>query len=338
MIKNHLKTILPKIIIFYHYNCDEIAFTSSDFGGICINEFYLFKNISADLTYLDYNANSMLFINEDIKDEIAMNIVLDMFHESFGHNKFSLSSNGIDSPKKIVNAQNKKIQLKYVEEFVENDNNSEYILTSNNKNGDSGHFLELCFGKHEDKLILKLLKNMKNKGKLINRPDLFTDSINKLKEYVILRTTAEKKNIKLNCVKELSIEEEMEEIKKLIKRKENIIRVTLGRKTKRDFANYKESLNNSNTKGMKNKEIKKEKIKEMINNYENQTINELLFILPYEEVFNIVKERVRKKYGFQFDSLFMRKVKTELKKLTPNDKDYQDLSFLTFRNTKKLSK
>ena len=34
---------------------------------------------------------------------------------------------------------------------------------------------------------------MENKGKLIQRPDLFTDSINKLKEYVILRKTLEKK-------------------------------------------------------------------------------------------------------------------------------------------------
>ena len=338
MVKYHLKMTLPEIIIFYHYECDEMAFTSPEFGGICINEFHLLANISADLTYLDYNANSLLFINEDIKDEIAMNIVIDMFHESFGHTKFSLSSNGIESPKKIVNEQNKIIKLKYVGDFVENDNNSEYILTSNNQKGDSGHFFELCYGKYENVLILKLLRDMKNKGKLIQRPDLFTNSINKLKEYVILRKTLEKKNIILNFNRVISIEQEIEVMKNIIKKKENVIKIILEKKTKRDNFNDKKQMSNSNAKGMKNKDIKKENKKEINDNYEKKTINELLDLLSHEEVFNIIMKRVRKKYGFKFDPLFMSKVRGELKKLKPNSKDYQDLSFLVFHSQKKLNK
>ena len=337
-IKYHLKMILPKIIIFYHYECDEIAFTSPEFGGICINEFHLLTNISADLTYLDYNGNSLLFINEDIKDEIAMNIVIDMFHESFGHTKFSLSSNGIDSPKKIVNAQNKIIKLKYVGDFVENDNNSEYILTSNNQKGDSGHFFELCYGKYENILILKLLRDMKNKGKLIQRSDLFTDSINKLKEYVILRKILEKKNVFLNFDGIISIEQEIEAMKNIIKKKGNVIKIILGKKTKRDNFKDKKEMANLNTKGMKNKELKKENKKEKNGNYERKTVNELLDLLSKEEVFNIIKERVMKKYGFKFDPLFMRKVRGELKKLKPNSKDYQDILFLILQDQKRLKK
>ena len=337
-IKYHLKMILPKIIIFYHYECDEIAFTSPEFGGICINEFHLLTNISADLTYLDYNGNSLLFINEDIKDEIAMNLVIDMFHESFGHNKFSLSSNGINSPKKIMNAQNKIIKLKYVGDFVENDYNSEYILTSNNQKGDSGHFFELCYGKYENILILKLLRDMKNKGKLIQRSDLFTDSINKLKEYVILRKTLEKKNVFLNFDGIISIEQEIEAMKNIIKKKGNVIKIILGKKTKRDNFKDKKEMANPNTKGMKNKELKKENKKEKNRNYERKTVNELLDLLSYEEVFNIIKERVMKKYGFKFDPLFMRKVGGELKKLKPNSKDYQDILFLILQDQKRLKK
>jgi len=110
------------------------------------------------------------------------------------------------------------------------------------------------------------------------------------------------------------------------------------KKTKRDNFNDKKQMGNSNAKGMKNKEIKKENKKEINDNYEIKTINVLLDLLSYEEVFNIIMERIRKKYGFKFDSLFMRKVRGELKKLKPNSKDYQDLSFLIFHNQKKLNK
>ena len=95
---------------------------------------------------------------------------------------------------------------------------------------------------------------------------------------------------------------------------------------------------NPNIKGMKNKELKKENKKEKNGNYERKTVNELLDLLSKEEVFNIIKERVMKKYGFKFDPLFMRKVRGELKKLKPNSKDYQDLTFLILQDQKRLKK
>ena len=229
-------------------------------------------------------------------------------------------------------------KIKYEGDFVENDNNSEYILTSNNQKGDSGHFLELCYGKYENVLILKLLRDMKNKGKLIQRPDLFNDSINKLKEYVILRKVLEKRNIILNYDNVISIEQEIEVMKNIIKKKENIIKIILEKKTKRDNFNDKKQMSNSNAKGMKSKDIKKENKKEINDNYEKKTINELLDLLSHEEVFNIIMKRIRKKYGFKFDPLFMSKVRGELKKLKPNSKDYQDLSFLVLHSQKKLNK
>jgi hypothetical protein len=74
----------------------------------------------------------------------------------------------------------------------------EYILTTKKGKGDSGHFLELSYGKIDNTLITKLLFDMDNKGKLIERPDLFTDKGEILKKYVSLRTIIKKRNIKFN--------------------------------------------------------------------------------------------------------------------------------------------
>ena len=128
-------------------------------------------------------------LTEDQIDDIAMDIVLDLIHESMGHKKYLLVGQGILSPKKII--KNKElIELKHINEYNSNNanDNSEYVLTSKkDKNkGDSGHFLELAYGKVDNTLITKLLFDMKNKGKLIHRPDLFTDKGETLKKYVYL--------------------------------------------------------------------------------------------------------------------------------------------------------
>ena len=103
------------------------------------------------------------------------------------------------------------IELKHINEYNSNNanDNSEYVLTSKkDKNkGDSGHFLELAYGKVDNTLITKLLFDMKNKGKLIHRPDLFTDKGETLKKYVYLRKIIEEKKINFNFKNKLSIEE-----------------------------------------------------------------------------------------------------------------------------------
>jgi len=40
---------LPQLLIFYNIENGEKAFTASEFGGIGINEFHLFKKFKIDL-------------------------------------------------------------------------------------------------------------------------------------------------------------------------------------------------------------------------------------------------------------------------------------------------
>ena len=69
--------------------------TDSKTGGIIINEFYLTNHKN-----LDYNSSKLININDDEKDDIAMNIFLNIIHEASGHKKFSLSEDNNDSEKK----------------------------------------------------------------------------------------------------------------------------------------------------------------------------------------------------------------------------------------------
>ena len=112
----------------------------AEFGGVCINETNLLKNKKFIKTekYINYHFDTSL--KEEEKDDIAMDIVIYLIHEVFGHKKFAFSENGINSPKKVVNSNNKIIGLKYKGGLIENDKENEYILESNNEKGDSGHF------------------------------------------------------------------------------------------------------------------------------------------------------------------------------------------------------
>ena len=137
-----------------------------------------------------------------------MNIVLNLLYELMS-NKNIHNSEGENTSPNIILRKNKLIELKYEKDFKKDDDNSESILTSNLNKGDSGHFLELCSKKFNNKLITKILLSMKKKGKLIKRPDLFTNSNDKLKKYVILKSIAEEKKIEFDFKDEMSIEDEI---------------------------------------------------------------------------------------------------------------------------------
>ena len=223
MVKNHLKELFPKSLTFYKSNNGGIAFTSSITEAISINENFILYDKNNDI---DYNSDSLILTNNEIND-IAMNIILLLFHEFMGHKKFSLSQNPGTSPKKII--KNKKlIELKHKNENKKNEQNCEYILTthSNKNKGDSGHFIELCYGKFNNELILNSLLDLKNKGKIIERIDLFTKSKETLSKYVALRVISEEKGYefkfdeKETIEQEISIMEQKINIEEYIKEKE----------------------------------------------------------------------------------------------------------------------
>ena len=223
MVKNHLKELFPKSLTFYKSNNGGIAFTSSITEAISINENFIMYDKKNDI---DYNSDNLILTNNEIND-IAMNIILLLFHEFMGHKKFSLSQNPGTSPKKII--KNKKlIELKHKNEYKKNEQNCEYILTthSNKNKGDSGHFIELCYGKFNNELILNSLLDLKNKGKIIERIDLFTKYKETLSKYVTLRVISEEKGYefkfdeKETIEQEISIMEQKINIEEYIKEKE----------------------------------------------------------------------------------------------------------------------
>ena len=206
MVKKYLKSLFPKTLTIYNrFNTKNggRSFYTELPGHIALNEIIL---ASQKYYKLDYNSNNTN-IPENDSNKIAMNIVLYIFQE-LGHKKFS-------SPKKIVR-NNRLIKLKYENEIKKNDKNCEYILAKGAKKGDSGHYLELCFNKFNNKNIFKLLISLEDKGKLIKRPDLFVDKLETLENYVVLKTIVSEENIQFQFSDEVSIEDEISQMKKKI--------------------------------------------------------------------------------------------------------------------------
>ena len=216
MIKAHLNQVYPKVIIFCYVEKGEEAITESEFGGIIINDYYITK-----FNNLDYNSSSLQNITEEQKNDIAVGIFLKKIHEASGHKKYALSEEENNSPGKIFNKNKKIVTLKHENDYVPGDDKCEYILRSYNKGGDSGHYLELGFGKYKDKLIIGILRGMENKGNLINYPGIFTDDGKLLKDYVSIRKEIEEKGVKFNFKNNTSIYEEINQMRNALENYKN---------------------------------------------------------------------------------------------------------------------
>ena len=356
ILKMHLKEVLSKNIIFCYIENSEIASTLPEFNGGYINEFHLLKNYKnfdniKNIIY-DYPTNNL---NEEIVDDISMNIVLNMIHENFGHQKYDLGETGTNSPKKIINKNNQLIELKHISQFDPNNknDNDEYILSRIQNKGDSGHFLELSFGKVDNVLITKILFDMKNKGKLIYRPDLFLDNGEKLKEYVTLRNSIEKKNINYIIDNKKSIEDDIEAMKTIITdfekkelKKQNI---TDNSEQKNEYLSKKRIKQEDNielTKEKKNKKLLKDTESEdmqsnIMDNLGNKDMEK--DILPKkslkemkEEEIRLAKERVIKKFGFKDDILLKNNMIKKFKEIDSKDEMFGDLFIALTEHNKKL--
>ena len=212
MIKAHLNQVYPKVIIFCYVENGEEAMTESEFGGIIINDYHLSKSNNN----LDYNSSSLKKITEEEKNDLAVGIFLKKIHEASGHKKYALSEEENNSPGKIFNKNKKIVTLKHENDYVPGDNNCEYILRSYNSNGDSGHYLELGYGKYKHKLIISILRDMKDKGNLIYYPRLFTDDGKLLNEYVSLREEIRENGLKFISENKTSIYDEINQMRTVL--------------------------------------------------------------------------------------------------------------------------
>ena len=202
-----------------------------------------------------------------------------------------------------------------------------YILSSENSEegeGESGKYLELCFGKHDKELITSLLIYIDNKGKLLNRADLFAGkNFDVLQKYIILKNEIKDKNIKINLAENVTIEEEIDELERIIKNsnikksKENFkpqkkikkFKV-IGKKRKRekDISNdkkynkrtkHKDKHMKINIRLDKNKKEKELKEKKKSKKKQETDDSNVVDYNNTEEYFNHLKKQIREKYGFK---------------------------------------
>ena len=353
MVKQHLKTIFPESLTIYNfYESKEHpgrAFCVTSTGGIALNEIFLLPSDKYDKN-IDYNSNNQN-ISENDSDDISMNIVLYLFHEFLGHKKFHNSEKGTLSPKKIAK-DNKLFKLKSENESYKKETNCEYILLSESNKGDSGHFLEICYNKFNNETIFKLLLSLDNKGKLIKRPDLFVSSNNLLEKWVILRTIAKEKNIQFKFEDNMTIEEEIENMNKIIdiekykeeqKEKENIKGKKHGafnKYTKKSIGGNKKNFFISERKDMeKDKESYKEEkidnlkeeesnIDEEINEEENDEKEE------EEEESNEEYQKIKmilKKFNLKYDEELYINIKKKIEQTDLSEEDRKELDYVYYK-------
>ena len=365
MVKNHLKDLFPKSCVFYYLKGNKNQAFTSLCGGVGINEYYLLKNIKN--RNINYNTadNKINNINENELDDIAILISLYLMHEYMGHSKFNLSEKYENSPKKILNKENKLIELKYYEEYNSDDSDSEFILSSNSQyRGDSGHFIEMAFGKFGKFYIAIILTQLKNVGKLIGRAELFTDKNGLiLRNYTILKYIAEKNKITFNFDKNFTIEQEINEMQKKInieqyekemekkkeKEEEKMIKkeTLFGKRERNDEGSDEEGNEEINRVTKKQKletNIKliteKEKEEGIIKN-ESETESEENKIFKNEqqlkrndkseenmdedELFEIVEKRLIKKFNFNSNENVIEKVYDLINDDKIDEKDKDDL-------------
>ena len=356
MIKNHLKELFPRIILFYDYDNENLGNTNKTSGCVAINVHRF--------TLIDENHENIIFDqeieDEDFSDFMAINIFIILLHEFGGHKKIAYNKNNNEessSPKKIINEKNKLVELKRYSSYKNDDN--EYILSSDNSEegeGESGKYLELCFGKYGKDLISTLLLLIKDKGKLLNHVDLFVDGkLDILQKYVILKTEVENNNIKINISKNLTIEEEIKELEKIIEKSNFHTMIGKKRKREKDISTKKnyEGAKKSEEKNMKinvslninkknelelEEEDKKRKDIEENNDKEKIYEKENLKIVESnvrKTRYQRLKEQIRRKYQYKNKREMIAGIKKKIKEKSVSIDEYCDFCYvLRYSNCK----
>ena len=174
MIKEHLREIIPDILIFHKTKrTNNKVITYPNDGTIVFNTEYVFKM---------YNVEYFQKKPENEVEEItiknnAMILFRYLFHEMMGHKKFMYKDyKDSDSPKKSITSDNQIITL--VDESYKNNDNPNYwkILTDTDieclNRGDS---LEGFLGRYGNIFLIHLFDKIKNVGFLLDRVDIFVE-------------------------------------------------------------------------------------------------------------------------------------------------------------------
>ena len=209
-------------------------------------------------------------------------------------------------------------------------------MTTKDKKGDSGHFLELCFNKFNGKLIMKHLIKMKNKGKLVKRAGLFIKSPELIEKYVTLRKIAEEKEMSFNFNDSMSIEDEISEMNSKI----DIDKYMKEKREKEEKEEKKGKKNKSTSSHKKSKKSKgkshlklSEKVEE-INSYdeieeeEEENSEESEERKEKRKIGDKKMRRILKKFNFKYDEDLKSNVENKMDETGLSREDYDDLNYL----------
>lgn len=207
--------------------------------------------------------------------------------------------------------------------------------------------MELAYGKFGRKLITNLMLEVEGKGNLINRVDLFTgENCEVLKKYITLKFLAKEKKININ--KKNTIEEEIQELEKLIYSEEIVSENNnqkkdklIGKKIKRTTDGKSDDINSEleESQGKKKNYDKSEienmnndifpKKKESKSEVDKSNINEDDYIDDATEFQKLYKE-ITCKYGFKKNGNILKEIKEKMKDKSIDPDELYALSFVYY--------
>jgi len=214
-IKNHLKNLIPNIIVKDENGGDEDAQTNYTVGIISLNINQISNYGIKDIDKYNKNNNNKHF------GFVLSRILL---HELYGHKKSSFSKNGLIkySPTvfKDIDENIRYLSTIFGEEIYKSiDDINLKEKSEREKEGDSGFFLEYFFGKinckYTTEIIDKLIKNRIDLSVLLDI-NLWHKKIETLKDYVKYKYFINEKYQNTSPLLNLDINEQIKEMKNLI--------------------------------------------------------------------------------------------------------------------------
>ena len=229
MIKEHLKKCIPEVFLTEKSSNEKNASIFVKTGIIILNERFIFNSNNID-NEEEENKYIDNIIKESNKDEtlaynISVRIIKHFLHETNGRYKFKLETIN-DSPRKFFDS---KGELKSFENIEEN-NEKKFkikkcyksekelkILKFNSKKGESGRLLEYFIDLNYFGDISNSLVKVKDLYKIIMDIKLWVGDLRELQIYVNLKKKMQKKKLYIVNWKEMTIKEEIKEMRKQLK-------------------------------------------------------------------------------------------------------------------------
>ena len=213
-VKEHLRDLLPDV--FFTYQLDSIdnekGFNYKGMKIVFLNRATVLNNYKGNPQEEDSNIKTV--------KHYAMRSSKLFMHECFGHNKFIYEQKeGIHSPKNFYD-QDKRFITMVPKGYKYENSSINYYFPVNQRDGsvgESGNFLEYFFGLYKNELIIDLLYNFPDIGKLIDNVKYFTsEKLDILKKYIIYKYLIIENHIKYLEKENTDLEQDVTEMSKLL--------------------------------------------------------------------------------------------------------------------------